>query len=103
MQRVGDLQVALYTTLTGAPRVGENQFEVKLTDLADQPVSDAVVTLQYRMRQMGGSTQAPARAAGLGLYQATLHFPTAGTWDVEVHIERGGKEMGSALFPFPLS
>ncbi len=101
-QRVGDLTVFLYTTLTGAPQVGENQFEVKLTDLENQPVSDAVVTLQYGMRQMGGGTRAPSRAAGLGLYQTTLYFPMAGTWDVEVRIQRAGKQVGSALFTFTL-
>jgi len=32
MQRAGDLAISLYSTLTGRPRVGANQFEIKLRD-----------------------------------------------------------------------
>ncbi|RMF87629.1 MAG: hypothetical protein D6736_12375 [Nitrospinota bacterium] len=99
-QRVGDLRVSLYPTLTGPLRVGENNVEVKVTDASGQPVSDAKVTLRYRMAQMGKETQTPTRVAGLGLYQTSLYLPMSGSWEVAVQIQRGGEQLGTALFAF---
>jgi hypothetical protein len=40
-QRAADLEISLYSTLTGRPRVGANQFEIKLRDPQGQPISQA--------------------------------------------------------------
>lgn len=97
-QRVGDLDISLYSTLTGRPRVGDNQFEVKLHDRQGQPVSQAHVEVAYRMGGMGHGGRMATRPEGYGIFSTVLSFPMAGTWNVEVLVQRPGQPEVKAPF-----
>jgi YtkA-like len=90
MQQLGDLEVCLYSTLTGRPRVGDNQFEVKLRDRQGQPVSQSEVALAYSMGNMGHGSLVATRGEGYGIFATMLSFPMSGTWKVEVLVRRWG-------------
>ncbi|MGH8059832.1 MAG: FixH family protein, partial [Candidatus Entotheonellia bacterium] len=79
-QQVSDLEVSLYPTLTGRPRVGENQFEVKLRDRQGEPVLQAEVEVAYSMGGMGHGRRLGTRPEGYGIFSTMLNFPMAGTW-----------------------
>jgi len=89
-QRAGDLEISLYSTLTGRPRVGANQFEVKLRDPLGQPVSQAEVEVIYGMAGTGHRSRMPTRAEGYGLFSTMLSFPMPGNWNAEVMVRRPG-------------
>ena len=99
--QVGDLEIALYSTLTGRPRVGDNQFEVKLRDRQGQPVSQAAVEVAYSMGSMGHGSRMTTRPEGFGIFSTVLNFSMAGTWTVEVLVKRPGRPEVKA--PFSLS
>jgi len=84
MQQVDDLEIALYSTLTGRPRVGDNQFEVKLRNRQGQPVSQADVEVAYTIGSMGHAGRKATRPEGFGIFSTGLNFPMAGTWTVQV-------------------
>ncbi|MGH8068540.1 MAG: FixH family protein [Candidatus Entotheonellia bacterium] len=90
-QWVGDLEISLYSTLTGRPRVGNNQFEVKLRDRQRQPVPQAAVEVAYSMGSMGHGSRVVTRPEGYGVFSTMLSFPMAGTWNVEVLVRRPGR------------
>ena len=90
-QRAGDLEVSLYPTLTGRPRVGDNQFEVKLAERQDQPVSPAEVAVAYSMGSVGDGSRTATRPEGYGIFTTVLSFPQGGTWNVEVFVRRPGR------------
>ena len=81
-QRAGDLEISLYPTLTGRPRVGDNQFEVKLRARQGQPVSqaEAEVEVAYSMGGMGHRRRVATRPEGHGIFSTVLSFTIAGTW-----------------------
>jgi hypothetical protein len=97
-QRAGDLEISLYSTLTGRPRMGDNQFEVKLHDRQGQPVSQAHVEVAYRMGGMGHGGRMATRPEGYGIFSTVLSFPMAGTWNVEVLVQRPGQPEVKAPF-----
>jgi hypothetical protein len=97
-QWVGDLEISLYSTLTGRPRVGDNQFEVKLRDRQGQPVSQAEVAVAYSMGSMGHGSLVAMRHEGYGIFATMLDFPMAGTWKVEVLVRRPGTPEVKAPF-----
>jgi hypothetical protein len=97
-QQVDDLEVAFYPTLTGRPRVGDNQFEVKLRDRQGRPVSQAEVAVAYSMGSMGHGSLVTMRREGYGIFAAMLSFPMAGTWKVEVLVRRPGQPEIKAPF-----
>jgi YtkA-like len=78
-QRAGDLHISLYSTLTGRPRVGANQFEIKLRDPQGQPVSQAEVDVVYSMRGMGHGSRIATRPEGYGMFSTVLSFSMPGT------------------------
>ena len=100
-QRAGALEIALYSTLTGRPRVGDNQFEVKLRDRQGQLVSQADVQVVYRMGDMRHGGQMATRSEGYGIFSTVLSFPMGGTWNVEVLVRRPGQP--DVKVPFSLS
>jgi hypothetical protein len=89
-QRAGDLEVSLYPTLTGRPRVGDNQFEVKLAERQGQPVSAAAVEVAYSMSRVEDENRIATRPEGYGVFSTVLSFPQVGTWNVEVFVRRPG-------------
>jgi hypothetical protein len=97
-QQLGDLEVSLYSTLTGRPRVGDNQFEVKLRDRQGQPVSQAEVAVAYSMGSMSHGSLVAMRREGYGIFTTMLDFPMAGTWKVEVLVRRPGQPEIKAPF-----
>ncbi len=90
-QRAGNLEISLYTTITGRPRVGDNQFEVKLREPKGRPVSQAEVEVAYRMGGAEYEGQMATRPEGYGVFSTALRFPQAGTWSVEVLVRRPGR------------
>lgn len=100
-QRVGDLEIALYPTLTGRPRVGDNQFEITLRNPQGQPVTGAAVEVAYSMAGMGHGNRMATRPQGYGMFSTVLSFPMAGTWHVEVLVRRPGQP--EVNVPFSLS
>ncbi|MGH8071855.1 MAG: FixH family protein, partial [Candidatus Entotheonellia bacterium] len=100
-QRAGDLEVSLYPTLTGRPRVGDNQFEVKLAEPQGRPVSPAEVAVAYRMGNLGDGSRIATRPEGYGIFSTMLSFSEAGTWDVEVLVRRPGRP--EVTVPFHLN
>lgn len=99
-QRVGDLEISLYSTLTGRPRVGQNQFEVKLRDPQGQPVSQAEVEVAYSMGGMGHGSRMATRPEGYGIFSTVLSFSMPGTWNAEVMVRRPG--LPEVKVPFSL-
>lgn len=97
-QWAGDLEISLYSTLTGRPRLGDNQFEVKLRDRQGQFVSQADVEVAYRMGLMGHGGRMVTRPEGYGIFRTVLNFPMAGTWTVEVLVRRPGQPEMKAAF-----
>jgi hypothetical protein len=81
---VDDLEVSLYSPLTGRLRVGDNLFEVKLRDHQGQPVSQAEVEVADGMDSMGHGSLVAMRREGYGIFTTMFNFPMAGTWKVEV-------------------
>jgi hypothetical protein len=90
-QRVDDLEVSLYSTLTGRPQVGSNQFEVKLRDQQGQLISQAEVEVLYRAATMPPGDRVTARPEGFGIFSTVLAFATPGLWQVEVIVRRPGR------------
>ncbi len=83
------------------PKVGENQFEVTVTDPAGKPVDDAEVAVQFFMAAMPTMNMPAMRndvklsPEGGGVYRRTAPIPIAGQWDVTVVVRRNGAEIGS--------
>jgi hypothetical protein len=100
-QRAGDLEISLYSTLTGRPRVGQNQFEVKLRDLQGQPISQAEVDVVYSMGGMGHGNRMATRPEGYGMFSTVLSFAMPGLWKVEIMVRRPGAP--EVKVPFSLS
>jgi hypothetical protein len=93
-RRVDDLEVSLYSTLTGRPRVGDNQFEIKIRDRQARLVSQAEVDVDYGMVGMAQGSRLATRPEGYGIFSTVLSFPMPGSWDVEVTVRRpGGPEV----------
>jgi len=101
VQRAGDLEISLYSTLTGRPRVGQNQFEVKLRGPQGQPVSQAEVEVAYSMAGMRHGSLMAMRPEGYGIFSTLLSFPMPGTWNAEVMVRRPG--LPEVKVPFSLS
>ena len=97
-QWAGDLEISLYATLTGRPRVGDNQFAVKLRDRQGRFVSQADVEVAYSMGRMGHGGRIATRPQGYGIFSTVLNFPMAGTWTVEVLVRRPGQPEMKAPF-----
>lgn len=100
-QRVDDLEISLYSTLTGRPRVGDNQFEVKLLHRQGQPVSQAEVDVAYSMVGMAHGRRMATRPEGYGVFSTVLSFPMPGTWNVKVIVRR--PSLPEVRAPFSLS
>ncbi len=99
-QRIDGLEVSLYSTLTGRPQVGSNQFEVKLRDHQGQPIAQAEVELAYRTGTAAPGERVMARPEGFGLFSTVLTFPTTGPWQVDVIVRRPGRP--TVQVPFDL-
>jgi membrane fusion protein, copper/silver efflux system len=94
----GGLRVEV-STASGALREGSNELRVRVQDAKGAPVDDAEVSLRYSM-SMAGSSPMEGRAAveptGDGEYEARAELPMAGTWQLEIGVERPSGEAAHA-------
>lgn len=88
----GELTVAMH--LDKNPFVGANDMTVTVKDKAGNPVTDAVVTVDYSMPAMPGMPamdyKADATLQG-PQYKATMNLSMAGPWNIAIKITRAGK------------
>lgn len=93
------VSIALRSQPTPA-RVGENQFEVTLTDAKGKPVTDADVTLDLYMPAMPAMKMPEMRnrvkltSAGNGVYRSGGNVGMAGQWDATITATRNGQPIG---------
>jgi Cu(I)/Ag(I) efflux system membrane fusion protein len=73
------------------PQVGENKLSIQITDIADQPVEKATVTVGLFMIAMGSmprmEEKGVVREIGKGGYEASYQVPMGGSWEIEVKVE----------------
>lgn len=88
----GELTVAMH--LDKNPFVGANDMTITVKDKAGNPVTDAVIAVDYTMPAMPGmpamNYKADATLQGTQ-YKATLNLSMAGAWNVAITITRAGK------------
>ena len=90
-KKVGALSVTVSTAPESA-KLGDNTLRIRVKDNAGQPVTDAVVSLEYTMDMPGMLIdKAEAKHAGDGVYEAPVRFTMAGPWGVTVSIQRPGQ------------
>lgn len=86
------------------PRTGENAFDVTVMNPAEQPVTDADVSVEFYMAAMPEMKMPEMRNSiplthdANGRYRGTGNVMMGGRWDVTVMVKRGGKEIGSKKF-----
>lgn len=80
------------------PSGAQSNFDINLTDLNGQPVSDATISLDLTMPAMPMPPNQLNMVAGeAGKYHAAGYFTMRGLWRIEVIITRGGQTQ-SAYF-----
>ena len=89
-----------FASTPAPPKMGDNAFEVVVTDQAGQPVTDAEVSVEFHMAAMPSMNMPEMRnrvdlvhAEG-GRYRGTGNVVMGGEWDVTVTARRGGEEIG---------
>jgi hypothetical protein len=86
-----------------SPRVGENTFEVTLTDTNGNPISNASVNVLFHMPAMPSmgmpamSITAKGKSSGDGQYNAVAEIPMSGSWDVKITANMPGKAPVSSI------
>jgi hypothetical protein len=74
------------------PSGAQSNFDISLTDLNGQPVSDATISLDLTMPAMPMPPNQLNMVAGeAGQYHAAGYFTMRGLWRIEVIITRGGQ------------
>jgi nitrogen fixation protein FixH len=90
-------------TLTTKPSplgLGQNLFEVTVTDAKGKPVTDAAVALLLvmpadpKIKHPEMRTEGTLNNVGSGKYNGIAIVSMAGDWDVTVTARRGGKLLG---------
>jgi len=75
------------------PVVGDNNIEIKIKE-ADKYITDAKVVVEYSMPAMPGmpamNYKTDTKLDGYE-YKAKMNLSMAGSWNITVKIERGGK------------
>jgi hypothetical protein len=76
------------------PAAGQNKMDIGIKDAKGIDVTDATVSVDYRMPAMPGmpamNYKTKTEMKG-GRYLATLNFSMSGSWSVGIKITRGGK------------
>jgi Cu(I)/Ag(I) efflux system membrane fusion protein len=97
------LSLAL-TTVPEKPKAGEVLLQLKLTDKAGKPVTNAQVLFVYTMPMPGmADSKATARHTKDGLYEGTVMFGMGGTWIVTVNLTVPGRPPIAEKFQFPVA
>jgi len=87
-----------------SPTSGNNKIEALVKQADGAPVTDATVSVTFRMPAMPAMnmpemhTTAPLTSQGDGRYTGTGELMMAGSWNVTVNVSRGGEQLGSARF-----
>jgi len=91
-KKAGDLTLSLESQ-PPKPRLGENIVRLKVRDAKGAPVLDATVNMISVMTMPG---MAPGKATAKhikdGVYEATVNFAMAGTWEIAVTVQRPGQK-----------
>jgi RND family efflux transporter MFP subunit len=94
-----------FRTRPDPPTIGDNVFEVAITDQSGQPVSDADVSVQLFMPAMPTMNMPAMRNesklphVGDGVYRGPAQVLMGGQWDVTVTVRRAGAAIGSRRLP----
>ncbi len=100
---VTSAQTAPTITLTTTPSplgLGQNRFDVTITDGSGRPISDADVVLSLVMpadsktKHPEMRTEGKLNTAGGGKYSGVAMVTMAGTWDITVTATQSGKPLG---------
>ena len=93
-----------FSTDGKSPIVGDNTFEITVTDMNGNPVRDAKVDILLHMPAMPSmgmpAMNIPAKGKPVkdGLYVAEVNIPMDGQWQVRVTVTRPGKPSVSSVF-----
>lgn len=91
-KKSGDLTLSLETSPAKA-KLGENVIRLKIRDAKGAPVLDATVNMTSTMAMPGmAAGKATAKHVKDGLYEATVNFAMAGTWEIGVSVQRPGQK-----------
>jgi len=101
--RAGDLTVT-FASEPDPPTSGSNAFVVTVTSPDGSPLTDGTVKAVFSMPAMPSMNMPAMRAdalltpAGGGVYRGTGQLSMGGTWNVEVVVSQGGRDVGTARF-----
>jgi len=102
-RKVAGFSLAL-TTVPEHPKAGNVLLNLKLTDQAGKPVTNAQVLFVYTMPMPGmNDSKVTARHAKDGLYEGTVMFGMGGTWVVTVHATIPGQPPIAEKFQFSVA
>jgi Cu(I)/Ag(I) efflux system membrane fusion protein len=91
-KKSGDLTLSLETQ-PAKPKLGENIVRLKIRDAKGAPVPDAIINMTSVMTMPG---MAPGKTTAKhikdGVYEATVNFAMAGTWEIAVTVQRPGQK-----------
>jgi Cu(I)/Ag(I) efflux system membrane fusion protein len=91
-KKIGDLTLSLESQ-PQKPRLGENIVKLKVRDAKGAPVLDATVNITSAMTMPGMAVgKATAKHIKDGVYEATVSFAMAGTWEIGVMVQRPGQK-----------
>jgi hypothetical protein len=90
-KQVGDLFVWLYSN-PDPPVRGKNEFEVFVSDIYNQPITNAKLSFDLDMTNMShGKNIVPAKGLDDGFYVGSVSFVMPGPWRVILTIELEGQ------------
>ena len=91
-KKSGDLTLSIETQPAKA-KLGENVIRLKLRDSKGAAVLDATVNMTSAMTMPGMAVgKATAKHIKEGVYEATVNFAMAGTWEIGVTVQRPGQK-----------
>jgi Cu(I)/Ag(I) efflux system membrane fusion protein len=91
-KKSGDLTLTLETQ-PAKPKLGENIIRLKVRDAKGAAVLDATVNMTSAMTMPGmAAGKATAKHIKEGVYEATVNFAMAGTWEIGVTVQRPGQK-----------
>jgi len=91
-KKSGDLTLSLETQ-PARPKLGENVIRLKIRDSKGAAVLDATVNITSAMTMPGmAAGKATAKHIKDGVYEATVNFAMAGTWEIGATVQRPGQK-----------
>lgn len=80
-------------------KVGHNPVRISVKDASGKPLTDAEVSMNLFMPQMGSmppmSSDAKLSHTGNGIYEGKIEFQMAWTWQTTITVRRGSQQVGS--------